>query len=79
MVRGFLYELFDGMRVVTVYPLLFLPQTHRSHNFTIHPHDQYLNIQVRSWADGHPGGPFASWRFFSLHITAVRPPEVAYK
>ena len=79
MTRGFLYELLDGMRVVTVYPLHCLPQTHRCHTFTIHPHDHHGNIQVRSWTGGHDGDPFASWRIYSRHITAVRPPEVIYE
>ena len=79
MTRGFLYELLDGMRVVTVHPLHCLPQAHRCHTFTIHPHDHYGNIQVRSWAGGHEGDPFASWRIYPRHITAVRPPEVIYE
>ena len=79
MTRGFLYELLDGMRVVTVHPAHCLPQAHRCHTFTLHPHDHYGNIQVRSWTGGHDDDPFASWRIYPRHITAVRPPEVTYE
>ena len=76
--RGFLYDLLDGMRVVSTYPMRCYPQPHQCNIFSIHPYDTSGNLLVRSWVPGASGGYLSTWRIYTRNINYNKPQEVTY-